>query len=120
MMLIYGNEQIWAGTGPEEFGRMVAEVDAFNAALRASGELVAVDGLLPQPRSIRAVAGGGVPVVTDGPYLEAKEHVGSYVVVDVASEERALGIASSYPCLRYGKGLGGVEVWPVMEHGATD
>ena len=121
MVLIYGNEEIWGGTGPEEFRRLVAEVDAFNSGLRASGEMVAVDGLLPQPRSIRAVPDGGVPVVTDGPYLEAKEHVGSYFVVDVATEERALEIARSYPALRYGNGLGGgVEVWPLMGHGAAD
>jgi hypothetical protein len=54
----------------------------------------------------------GAPVVTDGPYLEAKEFVGSYFMVDVDDEQRALDIARSYPALRFG---GGLEVWPVME-----
>ena len=115
MVLVYGNEQIWGSGTPEEFSTFVGEVDAFNAELLESGEMVTVDGLLPQPRAIRAVADGSVPVVTDGPYLEAKEHVGSYFVLDVATEERALAIAQSYPALHYGNGLGGgVEVWPLM------
>jgi hypothetical protein len=106
--LVYGNEEIWHGV--EDFPSLVAEVDAFNAALRASGELVDVNGLLPQPRAVR---GGRAPAVTDGPYLEAKEYIGSYFVLDVVSEERALEIAQSYPALRYGEG-GGLEVWPLM------
>jgi hypothetical protein len=57
------------------------------------------------------------PVVTDGPYLEAKEYVGSHLVVDVDSEERALEIARSYPALGFGDDGGGLEVWPLMTHG---
>lgn len=115
-MLIYGNEQVWNSVDAEAFGRLVAEVDAFNADLRASGELVESRGLLPRPRAVRVVE--GAPVMTDGPYLEAKEHVGSYFIVDVESEERAGEIAQSYPALRYSRGLGGgLEVWPLMDPG---
>ncbi|MFE2756217.1 YciI family protein [Actinosynnema sp. NPDC059335] len=119
LMLIYGNEEVWNSTDAEQFGKLVGEVDAFNAALRGSGELVESRGLEPRPRAVRVV--GDAPVVTDGPYLEAKEHVGSYFVVDVDSEERALEIARSYPALRYGRGLGGgLEVWPLMAPGGDD
>ena len=115
LVLVYGNEQIW-GDPSVDFAALVAEVDAFNAALRDSGELVAVEGLVARPRSVRAP--GGVPVVSDGPYLEAKEHVGSYFVVDVEDDERALAIARSYPALGLGTTAGGgVEVWPLMTHG---
>lgn len=107
LALVYGNEEIWNGI--EDFASLVAEVDAFNAALRASGELVDVQGLLPLPRAVR----GRAPVVTDGPYLEAKEYVGSYFVLDVASEERALEVVRSYPALRHCDG-GGLELWPLM------
>jgi hypothetical protein len=88
----------------------VAAVEAFNQRLTETGELVAVDGLISRPRAVRAP--DGVPVVSDGPYLEAKEHVGSYFIVDVASEERALEIARSYPAL--GPDGGGLELWPLM------
>ncbi|HEU0103311.1 MAG TPA: YciI family protein [Mycobacteriales bacterium] len=109
LALVYGNEEIWGSIGPD-FPSMVAEVDAFNRALRESGELVDVQGLDARPQAVRA---GAAPVLTDGPYLEAKEHVGSYFVVDVASEDRAREIAASYPALRYGE-RGGLELWPLM------
>lgn len=114
LVLVYGNEQIW-GDPAVDFTALVAEVDAFNASLRESGELVSVEGLVAAPRAVRAP--GGVPAVSDGPYLEAKEHVGSFFVVDVDDDARALEIARSYPALRYAPG-GGLEVWPLMTHDA--
>ncbi|NJP32887.1 YciI family protein [Micromonospora thermarum] len=114
LMLIYGNEEIWNSLPAGDLTTLIGEVDAFNEALRASGELVESQGLVSRARSVRMV--GDAPVVTDGPYLEAKEYVGSYFVVDVDSEERALEIARSYPALRFGSGRsgGGLEVWPLM------
>jgi hypothetical protein len=119
LMLIYGNEQVWNSVDADEFAELVAEVDAFNADLRDSGELVDAQGLIARPRAVRVV--DGAPVVTDGPYLEAKEYVGSYFMVDVDSEQRAMEIARSYPALRYSRGLGGgIEVWPLMDKGGSD
>lgn len=118
-MLIYGNEQVWNSVDADEFAQLVADVDAFNADLRDSGELVDAQGLVSRPRAVRVV--DGAPVVTDGPYLEAKEYVGSYFMVDVDSEARALEIARSYPALRYSRGLGGgIEVWPLMDKGGGE
>ena len=113
--LIYGNEEIWSSVAPERWREIVDAVDAFNRRLEESGELVAVDGLVPRARSVRAT--GGVPVVSDGPYLEAKEHVGSYFILDVDSEERALEIVRSYPGV-WPAG-GGIELWPLMSGGSA-
>ncbi|WP_298805225.1 YciI family protein [uncultured Pseudokineococcus sp.] len=115
LVLVYGNEQVW-GDPEVDVAALITEVDAFNAALRESGEMVAVEGLIPSPHAVRAR--GGAPVVSDGPYLEAKEHVGSFFLLDVADEERALAIARSYPPLRHPSAHGGgLEVWPLMTHG---
>lgn len=119
LMLIYGNEQIWSSLPPGELEELIASVDAYNAELRASGELLDSQGLVTRPHAVRRV--GGAPVVTDGPYLEAKEYVGSYFVVDVDGEERALEIARAYPALGFGDGPGGgIEVWPLMTWGDAD
>jgi len=112
LALIYGNREVW-DVPPERWREIVAAVDAFNARLAESGELVAVDGLMPPAKAIRAP--DGVPVVSDGPYLEAKEHVGSYFILDVDSEQRALEIAGSYPAL--GPQGGGIEIWKLMSSG---
>ncbi|GIJ78545.1 Uncharacterized conserved protein [Micromonospora phaseoli] len=113
LMLIYGNEEVWGSLPEGDLATLIGQVDAFNEALRASGELVDSQGLETRARTVRMV--DAVPVITDGPYLEAKEYVGSYFVVDVDSEQRALEIARSYPGLRLGIGIGGgLEIWPLM------
>jgi len=115
LMLIYGNEDVWNSLAPADLTSLIGAVDAFNEALRESGELVGVEGLVSRPRSVRMVDHDAV--VTDGPYLEAKEFVGSYFVVEVDDEQRALDIARSYPGLGYG---GGLEVWPLMQGSGSD
>jgi hypothetical protein len=118
LMLIYGNEEIWGSLPADDLATLIGEVDAFNEALRASGELVDSQGLEIRPRAVRVV--DATPVITDGPYLEAKEYVGSYFVVDVDSEQRALEIARSYPGLRFGDAAGGLEIWPLMTRDGDD
>jgi hypothetical protein len=53
----------------------------------------------------------GVPVITDGPYLEAKEQLAGYFVVDCESPERAAEIAARFPDARFAA----VEVRPIMD-----
>lgn len=64
-----------------------------NAELTANGELVGGE-VLTGPDLAKVVRSDGVtPVITDGPFLEFKEWVAGYQIVDVESEERALEIA---------------------------
>jgi len=51
----------------------------------------------------------GKPIVTDGPFIEAKEVIGGFAVVEVADLDEALAIAKTWPG-------GSVEVRPVVEH----
>jgi hypothetical protein len=119
LMMIYGNEKIWNSLAPADLAELIREVDAFNVDLKETGELVGAEGLMPEATSIRIL--DGVPVVTDGPYIEAKEYVGSYFVVDVESKQRALEIAQSYPGLRFEHGAaGGLEMWPLMSQGGGE
>ncbi|MCW3012299.1 MAG: hypothetical protein JWO90_2703 [Solirubrobacterales bacterium] len=115
LMLVYGNEEIWGGLGPEDVSAFVGRVDAFNRELTGSGELLWAEGLVTRPLSMRVR--DGAPVVSDGPYLETKEHVGSATMLDVASEERAREVARAYPGADLG---GGIELWPVMDHGGGE
>jgi hypothetical protein len=67
------------------------------AGLRASGKITAGAQLAPPSKAITVSWRGQDPIVTDGPYLEAKETVGGFGILDVDSAEEALGIASSWP-----------------------
>jgi hypothetical protein len=62
-------------------------------------------------RTIRAGADGAL-VVTDGPYLELKEVVGGFVVLNADDIDEAVAIASEWPI----SGASSVEVRPVIEH----
>jgi hypothetical protein len=110
MLLIYGNEELWQSIPREEFAGIVAETEALQAELRASGEFVGAWGVADQVMAKTVHLEGGVPVVTDGPYLEAKEYLGSFDIIDVDSLERALEIAARVPSARIGK----VEIRPLM------
>nr|WP_233153440.1 YciI family protein [Kineosporia sp. R_H_3] len=66
-----------------------------NAELDAAGELVDAQGLSgPDLAKVVTADGVSAPVVTDGPYLEAKEFLAGYRIVDVDSLDRALEIAA--------------------------
>jgi hypothetical protein len=67
----------------------------FDHELRTAGQLVAAEGLAPpgQARIVRAGA-GGAPLVTDGPFVETKEFLAGYWIVEVQSAQDAYGIAA--------------------------
>ena len=104
MLLIYGNQERWESVGADELAEIVRRTDALNQALLESGELVGAYGVADEAKVVRVT--DGPPLVTDGPYVEAKEFLGSFTIVDCDSEERALEIAAMNPASRYS----GVEV----------
>ncbi|MET0999776.1 MAG: YciI family protein [Marmoricola sp.] len=72
---------------------VVAQVDAFNQELQASGSWVFAGGLEPPSRATVVDATGTDVLVTDGPYAETKEQLGGFWVVEAADLEAALTIA---------------------------
>jgi hypothetical protein len=73
---------------PEETRR---DVSALNVEMRKAGVIIFVGGLR-SPReavSVRRQAGGQL-LVTDGPYLETKEHIGGFWVLETKSLDEAV------------------------------
>jgi hypothetical protein len=70
------------------------EIDALNEEITAAGIGVFVAGLRPakEAKSLRAQPDGKV-LVTDGPYLETKEHIGGFWIVEVADMNEAVAWA---------------------------
>lgn len=69
----------------------IRAIDALNQEMATAGVVVFVGGLTPvrEAKSLRARPDGKV-VTTDGPYLETKEHIGGFWVLEVAGMEEAL------------------------------
>jgi hypothetical protein len=83
---------------------------------RTHEEFIGAWGVADQVNAKTVKLDNGVPVVTDGPYLEAKEYLGSFDIIDCESLERALEIAARVPFAR----IGSVEVRPLMHEAAAD
>ncbi|GAA0952814.1 YciI family protein [Actinocorallia libanotica] len=85
---------------------------AFIEELKESGELITTQGLTDPSQAAVVAVRNGQPVVTDGPFLEAKEYLGGFYLVDCQDRERAVELAARIPDAAI-EGLG-VEVRQVM------
>ncbi len=79
---------------PDEIRAHMDYYRALNERLTASGELVEAVALTGPERAKVVTSDGTAPVVTDGPFVEFKDMLAGYQLVDVESEERAIEIAA--------------------------
>lgn len=87
--LIYFNQQ-WVGDHTEEWFRGRAPLAmAVVAQMKEAGVYVFAGGLEDDARVYSADPTGDAVVVTDGPYVETKEYLGGFALVDVADDEAA-------------------------------
>jgi hypothetical protein len=97
-------------------GEITAHIDfqqALNAELSERGELVDAQGLAgPELAQFVVWGGSGAPVVTDGPFPEAKELLAGYRLVDVETAGRAIEIAAQASAA---PGPGGVAIRQPIE-----
>jgi hypothetical protein len=96
----------------EEKAAIGAGHGAFIEALKDSGELITTQALVDPSQAVVVSVRNGQPVVTDGPFLEAKEYLGGFYLIDCESKERAIELAARIPDSAI-EGLG-VEVRQVM------
>ena len=116
LLMIYANDETFAGFAPDEVQRLIADTEALQAELKASGEWLSAYGVADQVQCKAVTTKGGATLVTDGPYIETKEYLGSFDIIDCESLERALEIAARVPFSRYGS----VEVRPLMDESASN
>ena len=98
---------------PADIKAHMAYYEALNKELEESGELVG-GAALAWPEAARVVRSDGksAPLVTDGPYAEAKEVVAGYQMIEVDSMERAIEIAARVSAV---PGPGGVPIQQPIE-----
>ena len=115
LLLIYGNEERWDTISAADMNQIDAGHRAFaaeaGAAILGSGQLEPSN----QARTLRTRQGGAKPAITDGPFIETKEVVGGYYVVEAATMERALTLAGLLAETR--QDHSGVQVHPLVNHG---
>jgi hypothetical protein len=110
MIMIYDNAQSREQFLGEDGAGLMAEIDTIMRELTESGEYLGGEALGDPSHTKTIALQAGVPVVTDGPLAEAKEHFGGYLLVECETPERAAEIALRWPSSRFTP----LEVRPVM------
>ena len=95
LMIPKGYEKAAPGTMPD--AKAVEAMMKYNEELQKAGVLIALDGLHPPSMGARVSFSGGKPTVTDGPFIETKEVLGGYWMIQVKSKEEAIRWASRCP-----------------------
>lgn len=106
MILIYEAEASYATASPQVMGEIMAEHEQFSAGVERHGAKLLGGEALQNTSTATTVRGGEV---TDGPFVETKEALGGFYLVDAPDLDTALAVARTVPAR-----FGGVEVRPVM------
>ncbi len=107
MLLIYQEEKAVPDAEREQCYRDSAE---FARRLSAKGQFVAAAPLHPASTATSVRVRDGKPLITDGPFIETREQLGGFFIVEAADLDEALDIARRLPPAKWG----GVEVRPVI------
>ena len=131
MILSYASQQDYDGMAgrasdlpawsPQDFAAMASFMEAFNAELAESGELVETRALAAPVHTRRLGASNGAPFVTDGPYAETQEVLAGYWIVECDSFDRATEIAgrlAACPAPEHVVANAYADVRPIMESSA--
>jgi hypothetical protein len=112
LLVMHMNPEVWAGVPAEDQDAIMSGHGEFIRKIRESGEMINTQALdLPSASAVVRVT-GGVPAVTDGPFIESKEFLAGFYLVECESKERAYDLAAMIPDASV-EGLG-IEVRPVV------
>ena len=120
LCLAYYDERAFEALSKPEFDAIVGRCPAHDAALRGSGRLV-VQASLGSPRASTVLRPrNGKPVVADGPFVETKEQVGGFFIIEAADLDEAIRVASKHPAANIGERVGwAVEIRPIEGYEAA-
>lgn len=93
--------------GAKASEELIEAMAKYNEEMINAGVLLGGDGLHPSSRGARIRFSNGTPIITDGPFTEAKEMIAGYTLIQVASRDEALEWVKRWPTL---DGHGNVEL----------
>jgi hypothetical protein len=116
MLLIYHNPGFLESFSEDEMSAVMKEVGELMGELEASGEWVDGQALADMSQAKVVRVRDGAPAVTDGPFVEAKEHLAGICIIEAETPERAVEIAARWPDARWN----GIELRPIMDTSGTE
>ena len=107
LILIYEDEAGYATASPEVYDEVMQAHNDFAAQVEQRGVKLLGGNALQSTGTATSIRGGAD--VTDGPFVETKEALGGYYLIEAPDLDTALAVAKTCPAR-----FGGVEVRPVM------
>ncbi|MDQ6719863.1 MAG: YciI family protein [Candidatus Dormibacteraeota bacterium] len=106
------DQEQWEKMPKDQLEATYARIGKWFEEHTKSGKIVGGEELQPPSTATTIRRKNGKVTVTDGPFIESKEVLGGFAIVDVKDLDEALAIAKSWP----GGNL--VEVRPIVDHSA--
>ena len=99
----------WDSQTPEQMKAAMAGAGGWFREYTQSGKIVGGEQLKGYKGVTTVRQENGASIVTDGPFIESKEVIGGFAIVDVKDADEALEMAKKWPG-------GPVEIWPTVEN----
>ena len=109
LLMLYSDETMWNKMTPAQQQEGAAAYGAYTSALKKAGALAGSNRLQPSSSATTVRTADGKSQVLDGPFVDTKEQVGGYYLIDVPDLDAALSWAARCP----GAGHGVIEVRPI-------
>ncbi len=107
-VLMFVNDESFRDRPKDEVAAVYAEITRWSEDLERKGILKGGVELQPKRTAMTVRRENGKMRVFDGPFIESKETVGGFAMIEVPDLDEAIRIAKAFP--------GGVEVRPIVEH----
>jgi hypothetical protein len=114
LCLIYENEKAWETMPPADSEAIMNEYFGFTESIRKNGKYVAGEALQPTSTATTVRVRNGKISTTDGPFVETKEQLGGFYMIDAQDLNDAIQVAAKIPSAR----VGAIEVRPVVDFSA--
>jgi hypothetical protein len=114
LCLIYHEEAALATMSTEAFDALRGSYVAFTQSIVDGGQLVAGEALQPTHTATTVRIRHGTVTTTDGPFVQTREKVGGFFLIEARDLSEAIGIAARIPDAQ----TGGIEVRPVVDFSA--
>ncbi len=111
MLIVHHNEEAFRKIEQEKRQQMLAESIELTHQLHAAGQYINASPLQPAATAVMVKVRDGKPLVTDGPFIETREQIAGYFLINTRNLNEAISIAGLVPGAR----IGTVEVRPLIE-----
>ena len=114
LCLAYYDEKKYEAFPKAGMEALEAQCRTYDQALKQTGRLV-MHGSLASPRTTTVVRPkNGKPVITDGPYIETREQVGGFFLIEAKDLDEAIQLAYKHPASHLGEQMDwGIEMRPI-------